>query len=367
MTLSTLSTTSGLCHTAFPLGVIEGFYGRPWPHALRLAYAEWLRPLGLDAYLYAPKSDPWLRRCWRQDWDRADWHRMQALAARYARCGAELGIGLSPMGLQSNPEAQGMRLLRAKIRRINELEVPLLAILFDDMPGGQSDLAQRQLDIVHAALLVTNAKRVLVCPSYYTVDPVLERVFGPRPDGYWEALGAGLPPQVGVFWTGNRVCAEGICAQDLETISDLLCRPVTLWDNYPVNDGAQRSEHLFLEPAPDRDPALREAAAGHFCNAMNQPMLSLPALAALGQSYGRAAADQAWLESVLGKNTWAALRADAAEFGTARRSALPPARLAALLHRYQALAAHKGESAAALEVVDWLSGGYAFDPACLTD
>ena len=47
------------------LGVIEGFFGRPWPHRERLAAVAFLAKAGYDFYLYAPKADARLRRHWR--------------------------------------------------------------------------------------------------------------------------------------------------------------------------------------------------------------------------------------------------------------------------------------------------------------
>jgi len=352
---------------SFFTGVIEGFFGRPWPHEARLAYAEWLPALGLDYYLYAPKADALLRRRWVEAWDTAAWRELQQLSRHYAERGAGLGIGLSPFGLHERVEPGALRRLRDKIARINELEAPLLAILFDDMPGGQRDLAERQLDIVHAAVEASTAARVLVCPTYYSTDPVLERVFGPRPPAYWETLGGGLPDGVGVFWTGRRVCAEQLGPEDVAPVIEQLCCPLVLWDNYPVNDSAQRCEHLYLAPPPRRDPALRERVQGHFCNAMNQPYLSLPALLGLGRLYGRGSRDPRWLAQVLGPLTLAALRADAERFAQGARSNLGAQEQFELAQRYAALADTPGESPAGREVADWLRGGYAFDPDCLTD
>ena len=50
------------------IGMIEGFYGNPWSHSVRLKFPAVLAELGLNAYLYCPKSDPYLRRRWKEDW-----------------------------------------------------------------------------------------------------------------------------------------------------------------------------------------------------------------------------------------------------------------------------------------------------------
>ena len=49
-----------------PLGIIEGFFGRPWSWPERAAAIRFLRPYGYGFYLYAPKADPYLRRRWQE-------------------------------------------------------------------------------------------------------------------------------------------------------------------------------------------------------------------------------------------------------------------------------------------------------------
>ena len=49
-----------------PVGVIEGFFGKPWSWDDRASYAGFLRELGFDFYIYAPKADRRLRKEWRQ-------------------------------------------------------------------------------------------------------------------------------------------------------------------------------------------------------------------------------------------------------------------------------------------------------------
>ena len=52
--------------SAFPVGVIEGFYGAPWSAAERLRLFDWMASWGLNTYLYAPKDDLHHRAIWRE-------------------------------------------------------------------------------------------------------------------------------------------------------------------------------------------------------------------------------------------------------------------------------------------------------------
>jgi len=201
----TSSASFSRADAPFLTGVIEGFYGRGWPVQLRLDYASYIADLGLNSYLYCPKEDPFLRKRWQEDWPREEWADLQAMALTYARSGVQFGVGLSPFALYQSYEAAERAALKHKIERLNEIEVPLLAVLFDDMPGDMPELAARQLIIMEDIASWSNASRLLMCPTYYSYDPVLETFFGIRPSGYWEELGAGLDASVDVFWTGKSV------------------------------------------------------------------------------------------------------------------------------------------------------------------
>ncbi|HKK23624.1 MAG TPA: beta-N-acetylglucosaminidase domain-containing protein [Pseudohaliea sp.] len=344
------------------LGAIEGFYGRPWRATERQQLVSDLAGLGLNAYLYAPKADAHLRRRWPEPWPAAEARALAALADHCDACGIALGLGLSPFRLYEDYGPAARRSLQRRIGELNGFGAPLLAILFDDMPGNCPDLAARQGEIVADVAAWSSARQLLVCPTYYSDDTVLDRVFGPRPPAYREALGAALPEGVQILWTGREVCAPAIAGEDLATAARAFGRPVTLWDNWPVNDGAKRSQHLYLDPPPAREGALTPACAGHLCNAMNQPVLSLPALAGLAALHGRIAAARPWLEDRLGPAVAAALAADAAAFRDRRRDALSDEERVRLQARYGAL-----PGAAAREVLAWLDGAWTFDPDCLTD
>lgn len=346
----------------FLTGVIEGFYGRGWPHQTRLAYADYLARAGLDTCIYCPKEDPHLRKRWQEDWPQARWDELMELAARYRERGVRWGVGLSPFELYRDYGVQQREQLRRKIDRLAQLDAPLLAILFDDMPGDLDSLASRQAEIVADVCAWLPGTRILVCPTYYSFDPVLEKYFGAMPEYYWPQLGREMPSAVDLFWTGNKVCSETISTADIQAINQQLGRPVTLWDNYPVNDGAVRSNHLYCQALPNRDSSLAGLLGGHLCNPMNQGLLSLPALSGLARLYGKPGFDDESLVDILGASTWECISRDSGLFEEQGLSGLGKEQCTALARQYRAL-----PGPAAAEVAGWLHGEYAFDPACLTD
>ena len=345
----------------FLCGVVEGFYGRQWSFAVRERYAAFLAAAKLNTYLYCPKGDARLRGEWQQLWPEPLFRQLQSLSASYRGQGLQFGVGLSPMELYRNYGAAEQEQLRRKLDYLDGLEAPLLAILFDDMPGDLDSLAARQAEIVHDVYRWCPDQRILVCPTYYSFDPALQKYFGPMPDNYWADLGAALPIEVDVFWTGNEVCSASVTLADVEAIERQLGRRVILWDNYPVNDGEARSKHLYLKPLYDREVALREQLGGHLCNPMNQGVLSLPALVGLARLYGDQQSAMEWVVDHLSRRTWEQLQKNREEFLGLGLEGMGPERCQQLTETYNAL-----PGAGAAEVSAWLRGEYAWDPACLT-
>lgn len=347
--------------TEFLAGVIEGFYGRAWSFDTRLAYADYLAEAGLNTCIYCPKGDLYLRSRWQEQWPDEQWRELLALSAAYRQRGISWGVGLSPVELYRNYGAPERATLRQKVERLGELGAPIIAILFDDMPGDLDALATRQAQIVADVCEWLPGVRLLVCPTYYSFDSVLERYFGDMPADYWPQLGRELPSASEIFWTGNQVCSASIDTEDIEAIVEQLARPVILWDNYPVNDGAVRSNFLYTHKLSARSPALRPLLSGHLCNPMNQGLLSLPALSGLAELYGNGGLNSAALSRILGAATWERVSRDQRVFEHEGLSGLGPHRCQMLASEYSGL-----PGPAAAEVAQWLRGEYSFDPACLT-
>jgi hyaluronoglucosaminidase len=352
-----------------PLGVIEGFFGRTWSWKARHAYARFLAQAGYDFYIYAPKSDAFLRRRWQEAWPTEEREQLVQLRHEYRHQQVKFGLGLSPFEIHLNPGAEARSQLVRKLQELNALEPDILCLLFDDMRGDLRQLAEIQIELVHLAAEHSNAQQIVFCPSYYSFDPILEKVFGQRPHNYWEDLGQGLDKSIQIFWTGPKVCSDIYPVDHLQEINERLQRPVFLWDNYPVNDGAVKSKLLQLRPVDASHGLLAPWLSGHAVNPMNQPWLSRIPLLSLPRAYREAEHYQA--EQVF---------ADACE------SLCPPPLAQALMedvHLFQDLGLDKlsdkdkqqlkarylhwaVDEPCAREVCDWLDGLYAFDPACLT-
>lgn len=351
-----------------PVGVVEGFFGRSWSWDDRAACAGFLGGLGFDFYIYAPKDDRHLRRRWREPWPAETAARIAELAEICRGRDLRFGIGLSPFELHLRNVRDDRAALQAKTRQLNQAGPDILCILFDDMRGDTPDLAGRQARIVDEICAVSTAKAFIVCPTYYAFDPVLEDVFGPMPDGYLAELGRLLDPDIDIFWTGPKVCSRRYPPEHLDEVAALLRRKPFLWDNYPVNDGAAMAPFLHLGPFRDRPPALQQRLAGHAVNPMNQawlsriPLCSLADSYRLGAAYDPEAAFAAACRHQCGDELGAMLAADLALFQQTGLENLTADARQALERRYGDFRGH----ACADEVLGWLAGDFAFDPACLT-
>lgn len=340
------------------LGIIEGFYGKPWTWEERAATVEFLGPHGYRFFMYAPKADTFLRRRWQEEYPEESARGLATLADACRRAGVRFGVGLSPYEIFNGFDAAAHDALARKLALFDELGVQDLAILFDDMRGDTPDLAARQVEIVHWAAERSRADRLLVCPSYYSDDPVLDRAFGRRPDGYLEQLGAALDPAIEVFWTGEEVCSREITPGHLERVAGQLRRKPFLWDNYPVNDGPRMSQYLHLRAFTGRPASLRGHVAAHGINPALQPTLSLiPALTLpecyrLGDAYAYGDAFRTAAMAVLGASLGTRVWEDVLVLQNVGLDRLEE-KEAALRERYGS-----EEHPGAREIIAWLDGAY---------
>jgi hypothetical protein len=341
------------------LGIIEGFFGKPWSWEERREVVSALQPHGYDFYLYAPKADAFLRRRWQEHHPGDELGEIASFAAFCRERGVRFGIGLSPFELHAAPGEEWRGILRAKLDSLAAIGLDDLAILFDDMRGDTPDLAERQAAIVQSAAEHGAASRLLCCPSYYSYDPVLDRAFGQRPHNYLESLGRLLDPAIEIMWTGEEVCSREISPGHLARVGDQIGRKPFLWDNYPVNDGPRMSQHLHLRAFTGRPASVGAHISAHGVNPALQPRLSLPPAITLAMSYAAgedysygAAFDEA-ASSVLGGALARRLRADLLTFQDRGRDRIGPVRTAELRDIYSGF-----DHPAAGEVIAWLDGAY---------
>src|SRR3984893_10862463 len=164
--------------THIKAGVIEGFFGKRGGCSGRLSGADFLRDYGYQFYVYAPKADPFLRRRWREPMPAQTMQQLSELSSLCRHQGISLGIGLTPFEIYLNYDADTKMALRSKVLQLNEIRADILCILFDDMRGDVDALPALQVKVISDVCAWSNAKRFIVCPTYYSYDSRLAREFG---------------------------------------------------------------------------------------------------------------------------------------------------------------------------------------------
>jgi hyaluronoglucosaminidase len=289
-------------------GVIEGFYGPPWSPQDRLAAIEFLAERGMNAYVYAPKSDPKHRGRWRDAYDTAELANFRTLAGHTARHDTKFGFALSPgLDIEYGNDRDRDALV-AKLAPLLDAGVHWVVLALDDIPN-RPGLAIEQADLTTWLL---DALRARQADLHLTLVPT--EYVGTRPTAYLADLAAGLPPDVDVMWTGPTVCSPVIRAADARAWASALAgrRPL-LWDNYPVNDGTMERS-LHLGPYQGREPDVTDELEGVLCNPMLQAHASRIALATAADFLSapeRYDAEGSWSRAIaaVGRSRAPALRA----------------------------------------------------------
>jgi hypothetical protein len=345
---------------------VEGFFGRQWSWPARQAHADFLAARGCNSYVYAPKNDVWFRKGWQSPCPVSHLEALQQLQQHCRRQNIDFGIGLSPFELYKEFTPAQRTLLLAKLKQIDAINPQTLCILFDDMMGDLDQLARVQLAIVDFICSNSTAQSFVLCPTYYSYDPLLSRHFGSQPANYLDDLGSSLDAALEIFWTGPRVISDTYPRAHLLEVAERLRRKPLLWDNYPVNDAKRLTSFLHLKPFTGRSAELRELCSGHLANPMNQAHLSQLPLYSLPALYAQASLEpeQLFREACMNlcpPGLAQALLEDADSFQNAGLESFSKSEKQHLQKRYAAFSHPMAE-----EVCAWLRGDYAFDPACLT-
>lgn len=264
-------------------GVVEGFYGTPWSHQVRLSLLDYYGANKLSDYLYGPKDDPYHSSpYWRQPYPEDQARNIRELVERARKNRVNFVWAIHP-GKDIRWNKADYDSLVNKFNMMYDLGVRSFAIFFDDIEGeGTNPARQVELlnnltaDFVKAKGDVTN---LIICPTDYS-----QLWAKPGPDGPLAVYGRTLNPDVEVMWTGAVVCSD-LTPETLEFIDSRINRPALYWWNYPVTDYCR---HIIMQgPVYGLDTSLTpDQVVGIVSNPMEHGEASKIAL------YG--VADYAW-------------------------------------------------------------------------
>ncbi|MBM4260981.1 MAG: hypothetical protein FJ143_09965 [Deltaproteobacteria bacterium] len=273
-------------------GIVEGFFGPLWSMAHRKRLFAFGQARGMNTYLYAPKDDPYHRLRWRFPYPPKQWRELTRLISTARRSEIAFVYGFHPGAGLCFSDDEPVRILLRKAQRFYDAGVRTFAVLFDDIPSRLTQARDRRQYCNSLARAEGNWLGKIVehqpsswhdvewwiCPSYYTPDPLLARVFGAFEDNFLEKLAETLPQDVACMWTGPAVVPKEISLAHVRKVQRRIARRLILWDNYPVNDLSMADE-LHIGPLLGRDPRLPQHVYGYLNNPLLQQELSFMPLA----------------------------------------------------------------------------------------
>ncbi|TJZ55842.1 hyaluronidase [Streptomyces piniterrae] len=263
-------------------GTAEGFFGRPWSRAQRLAQLDFMGRTKQNRYLYAPGDDPYRQALWREPYPAEQRADFRALAERARANHVTLGWAIAPGQAMCLSSEEDMRALRRKVDAMWALGVHSFQLQFQDvsysewhcgadeeMFGSGPQAAAAAQARVAGALAAHLRERhpgsapLSLMPTEYYQDGAT---------AYRDALSDALDDRVEVAWTGIGVVPRTITGGELSATRAVFRHPLVTMDNYPVNDYAR--DRIFLGPYTGREPAVATGSAVLLANAMEQPVAS---------------------------------------------------------------------------------------------
>lgn len=328
-------------------GVVEGFFGPLWRMEHRRQIFRFGAARGMNTYLYAPKDDPYHRKLWRKPYPPAEWRDLLSLI-RLARANRiDFVYGFHPGEGLCFSDGKSIQTLLQKAERFYDAGVGTFAVLFDDIPSRLFYARDRRsfknsLALAEGTWLAEIEARQpaswsdvewWICPSCYSEDRLLERVFGRFEPNFLETLAERLPARVACFWTGPAIVAKKITLAHVRaTAARIGHRPLLLWDNYPVND-LSMSDELHIGPLTGRDPFLPAFVYGYLNNPLLQEELGFlplstcldyarnPAAYRPERSWRRALRERYGAEAIA---HWPAIRKFCENYERQKRARRPP-------------------------------------------
>ena len=215
-------------------GVIEGFYGPPWPHEVRLDLIDFMGRNKMNLYVYGPKDDPYHRTpSWREPYPSEEAAKIAELVKACKDNLVEFAWAIHPGG-DIRWDAEDYSNILKKFDAMYALGVRSFAIFFDDIKGDGADahkqaewLTTLKKDLFKAHKDIAH---LILCPTEYA-----KARSKPGEDGALAIFGKSLDPAYQIFWTGDQVMSH-VTRSTLEYVGSRTRRPALFWWNFPVSD-----------------------------------------------------------------------------------------------------------------------------------
>jgi len=274
-------------------GVVEGFYRRTYTFDQRCDLIKYLSVLGLNTYIYGPKSDPFHRKEWPLPYPTKTLKEFEILSELSKKNSIIFNYALSPM---AKPDVKKMIL---KVDSMIKIGISSFSLFYDDIKvlltkkiaKLQADSANELYEFLKTKL----ASPVLFfCPTQYR---------GFDRNEYITTVARKLRKNIEIFWTGKRVVSRKITENDIDRITEILERPPLIWDNLFANDYIPGIILKF--PYRHREPGIIQKVIGIVINPMNQYEWSKPLIYTAAKFFKdpyNYRSKEAWQEAINSQN-----------------------------------------------------------------
>ena len=246
-------------------GVVEGFYGNPWSHQVRISLINFYGRHKMNIYLYGPKDDPYHSSPnWRLPYPEQEEKNIRELIEACNRNRVEFVWAIHPgADIQWN-EADYQNLVN-KFERMYNLGVRSYALFFDDI-NGEGTNPNKQVELINRldkefVKAKGDVASLTFCPTDYS------KIWAdPKPTGALATYGNTMDKSVKIFWTGDYVCSD-LTKETMDWFNERVKRPGYYWWNCPVTDMCR---HIVMQsPAYGLDTTL---TADDLCGILSNPM-----------------------------------------------------------------------------------------------
>ena len=246
-------------------GVVEGFYGMPWSHAVRLSLIEFYGRHKLNTYIYGPKDDPYHSSPnWRLPYPEREQRNIKELVEACRRNRVDFVWAIHP-GKDIKWNEEDYQNLVRKFNLMYADGVRSFAIFFDDI-SGEGTNPNKQVELLNRLTkefvkAKGDVSPLIICPTDYS------KLWAKADeDGPLSIYGRTLDSSVRVFWTGDVVCSD-VTKETLDWVDSRIKRPAFFWWNYAVTDYVR---NLILQgPVYGLDTSLTNK---DMCGLVSNPM-----------------------------------------------------------------------------------------------
>ena len=207
-------------------GVVEGFYGTPWQQTERLDILAFCGKHQLNAYIYAPKDDPYHRAKWREPYPADKMAELSSLVQAAKSQNVRFVFAVSPgldvhfSGLAGYKDKLAME---TKLSAMYDLGVRDFAIFFDDIKEKDGKGQAKFLNWLYEHFIKTHpgtASLITVPTEYFFQDMQQNGTM----KSYSYDFSTTLSPDILVLYTGEQVVGEGIMDTQLSAADQLYGR-----------------------------------------------------------------------------------------------------------------------------------------------